>query len=133
MNMYIPLCKFSPARRAERRSQDDRKINGNGLVLSLPLPAVLSARVSTLFQAQLLDGSNNWFIRWVKWSGIRAGCGKLFWKERCCCFRTLQLFPWMGPDPVPELHRGIKLIIQSVARMAGRQHSKKHSQNTVIT
>ena len=39
----------------------------------------------------------------------------------------------MGPDPVPELHRGVELIIRSVARMAGRQHSKKHSHNTVFT
>ena len=38
----------------------------------------------------------------------------------------------MGPDPVPELHRGVQLIIRSVARMAGRQHSKKHSHNTVL-
>ena len=44
----------------------------------------------------------------------------------------LQLFPWMGPDPVPELHRGVKLIIRSVARMAGRQHSKKHSHNKTM-
>ena len=34
----------------------------------------------------------------------------------------------MGPDPVPETHRGVELIIRSLARMAGRQHSKKHSQ-----
>ena len=33
----------------------------------------------------------------------------------------------MGPDPVPE--RGVELIIRPVARMAGRRHSKKHSQN----
>ena len=46
---------------------------------------------------------------------------------------ALQLFPWMGPDPVPELHRGVELIIRSVARMAGRQHLKKHSHNTVFT
>ena len=26
----------------------------------------------------------------------------------------------MGPDPVPELHWGVELIIRSVARMAGR-------------
>ena len=45
----------------------------------------------------------------------------------------LQLFHQMGPDPVPEMHRGVELIIHSIARMAGRQHSKKHSQNTVIT
>ena len=46
---------------------------------------------------------------------------------------NLQLFHQMGPDPVPETHRGVKLIIRSLARMADRQHSKKHSQNTVIT
>ena len=39
----------------------------------------------------------------------------------------------MGPDPVPEAHRGVELIIHSIAWMAGRQYSKKHSQNTVIT
>ena len=44
---------------------------------------------------------------------------------------SLQLFPQMGPDPVPELHRGVELIIRSVAQMAGRQHSKKHSHNTI--
>ena len=44
----------------------------------------------------------------------------------------LQLFHWMGPDPVPEMHRGVELIIRSLARMAGRQHSKKHSQNTAV-
>ena len=38
----------------------------------------------------------------------------------------------MGPDPAPELHRGVELIIRSIARMAGRQHSKKHSHNTVF-
>ena len=38
----------------------------------------------------------------------------------------------MGPDPVPAPHRGVELIIRSVARMAGRQHSKKHSHNTVF-
>ena len=32
-----------------------------------------------------------------------------------------------------KLHRGVELIIHSFARMAGRQHSKKHSQNTVFT
>ena len=31
-----------------------------------------------------------------------------------------QLFPWMGPDPVPEAHRGVELIIHSIARMAGK-------------
>ena len=45
----------------------------------------------------------------------------------------LQLFHWMGPDPVPEVHRGVELIIRSLARMAGRRHLKKHSQNIVIT
>ena len=34
----------------------------------------------------------------------------------------------MGPDPVPESHQGVELVIQSIARAAGRQHSKKHSQ-----
>ena len=33
----------------------------------------------------------------------------------------------MGPDPVPELHRGVELIIRSIAQRTGRQHSKKHS------
>ena len=33
----------------------------------------------------------------------------------------LQLFPQMGPDPVPQLHRGVELIIHFIARMAGRQ------------
>ena len=33
---------------------------------------------------------------------------------------SLQLFPQMGPDPVPELHRGVELIIHSIARPLGR-------------
>ena len=54
--------------------------------------------------------------------------------ENCLIAKTafLQLSHQMGPDPVPETHRGVELIIRSLARMAGRQHSKKHSQNTVI-
>ena len=39
----------------------------------------------------------------------------------------------MGPDPVLQLHWGVELVIRSGVRMAGRQHSKKHSHNTVIT
>ena len=33
----------------------------------------------------------------------------------------------MGPDPVLNPHRGVELIVQSDERIAGRQHSKKHS------
>ena len=33
----------------------------------------------------------------------------------------LQLFPQMGPDPVPELHRGVELIIHSKELMQNQK------------
>ena len=66
----------------------------------------------------------NWLITKTTFPPLDATCPARAW---------LQLFHQMGPDPVPEPHRGVELIIRSDTWMAGRQHSKKHSQNTIFT